>query len=168
MTARADDPRIAAADAPPEGTVDRPAIRRAAMDLLARREHSLDELRRKLGRRFPPGEDLDQVLNELVDQRLQSDQRYADSFVRQRLQRGYGPLRLQQEMRQKGLDPSQVAEALQRLEVDWFALAAEVQRKKFGAGAPRDLRDKARRLRFLQYRGFTGDQVAAALDEVLD
>lgn len=140
------------------------AIRRAAMDLLARREHSLEELRRKLARRFSDGEAVEQVLQRLAEEHLQSDARYAESFARQRLSRGYGPQRLRQEMRQKGLSDSAVSAALDALEVDWFSLAEEVYRKKFGGGAPEDLKDKARRMRFMQYRGFGSEHISALFE----
>lgn len=139
-------------------------IRRAAMDLLARREHAFAELQRKLARRFNDGEAIDAALQQLASENLQSDERYAQSFARQRIQRGYGPLRLRQEMRQKGLDEAEVSRALASLEVDWQAVAAEVYHKKFGDGEPQDLRDKSRRLRFMQYRGFSPEQLSQLMD----
>jgi regulatory protein len=164
MSDDAASPGQAASHERREAAADIAAIRRAAVDLLARREQSLEELRAKLQRRFADAGALEAVLEELREEGLQSDERYAESFIRQRIQRGYGPLRLQQELRHKGLSPSQFAEALDRLEIDWHSVAAQAYRKKFGATMPADLRDKARRLRFLQYRGFTAEQVSALLE----
>ena len=130
-------------------------IRRAAMDLLARREHSLRELRDKLKRRFPDPELLMQELERLRDEHLQSDTRFAESFARQRLLRGQGPLRIRQEMRQRGLSDAEISAALEALDVDWFELAAEVLEKKFGGLPAEDLKERARRGRFMQYRGFS-------------
>ncbi|TXS95892.1 regulatory protein RecX [Parahaliea maris] len=141
----------------------RPAIRLAAMDLLARREHSRTELLQKLGRRFEDRETIAEVLDGLAQDKLQSDSRYAESFARQRVLRGHGPLRLRQEMRQKGIPDDDASVALESLDVDWEQLAREVCQKKFGFGAPADFREKARRQRFLQYRGFSADQIAACL-----
>jgi regulatory protein len=132
-------------------------IRLAAMNLLARREHSLKELQQKLRRRFPDGELIEQVLQRLAEDNLQSDQRFAESFVRQRCARGYGPLRLRQEMREKGLSDSLVVTAFDQPELDWYAQAEDVFRKKFGEPCPVELKEKARRARFMQYRGFSGD-----------
>ena len=78
-------------------------VRIAAMDFLARREHSLQELRRKLKRRFDDEELIESELQRLKDDNLQSDERYADSFLRQRSAKGYGPRRVRHEMREKGL-----------------------------------------------------------------
>jgi regulatory protein len=132
-------------------------IRLAAMNLLARREHSVQELRNKLRRRFPDSDMVDEQLLRLTAERLQSDVRFAESYARQRISRGYGPLRLREELRERGVSEGDAAMAMDELEVDWGAVAAEVMHKKFGALAPDDIREKARRIRFMQYRGFTAD-----------
>ncbi len=150
--------------------VDPAEIRRAAMNLLARREHSLVELRRKLGARFQDGELLEEELQRLSDENLQSDSRYAESFARQRAGRGYGPVRVRQEMREKGLNDAAIADAFQRADLDWYALAEEVFRKKFGAAMDggdhqQALKEKARQARFMQYRGFESDHYRHLLGE---
>ncbi len=129
------------------------------MDLLARREHSLVELRRKLSRRFPDNHLIETELDKLAAENLQSDARYAESFVRQRATRGHGPRRLRQEMRDRGLADGEIETALGAVDIDWQGLAAEVYHRKFGAAPPADLKEKARRLRFMQYRGFDGDAI---------
>jgi regulatory protein len=139
--------------------LDTADIRRAAMDLLARREHSSRELHHKLRRRFGDTPSIEKVLSRLAEENLQSDERYAASYVRQRAARGYGPVRIRQEMREKGLDRSAIATALERAQVDWRRLAAEVSRKKFGETPPGDASERARRSRFLHYRGFDADDV---------
>lgn len=130
-------------------------IRLAAMNLLARREHSVRELRNKLLRRFPDEEMIAEQLQRLTDERLQSDARFADSYARQRCEKGYGPLRVREELRERGVDEADILLVMDALEIDWTALAAEVMRKKFGAAPPRDIKEKARRGRFMQYRGFS-------------
>ena len=132
-------------------------VRIAAMDLLARREHSLEELRRKLKRRFVNEDLVEGELQRLKDENLQSDERYADSFLRQRSARGYGPRRVRHEMRQKGLSDAEINNAFDRVEVDWYALAAAVMNKKFGDTPVVEIKEKARRIRFMQYRGFNSD-----------
>jgi regulatory protein len=56
-----------------------------------------------------------------------------------------------------------IHETLEEVEQDWFALAREVRQKKFGCDAPIDFQEKARQMRFLQYRGFGPDQIRAAV-----
>ena len=139
-------------------------IRCAAMNLLARREHSLAELRQKLQRRFTDKVQLEVQLQQLAEEKLQSDERYAESFARQRISRGYGPLRVRQEMREKGLTDQAVSAALEAVEVDWVASAAQVFRKKFGRRDCLDIKEKSRRIRFMQYRGFSPEHYQALLE----
>jgi regulatory protein len=129
-------------------------IRLAAMNLLARREHSVRELRTKLKRRFTDNDKIDEQLALLIAERLQSDVRFAQSYTRQRISRGYGPNRLREELRERGVSEEDVAAAMDEMEVDWCAVATEVMRKKFGLRDAMDLKEKARRARFMQYRGF--------------
>ena len=135
------------------------------MDLLARREHGRQELERKLGRRFDPGE-LQAALSALAREGLQSDARFAEGFARERVLRGYGPRRIQQELLQRGVSGSVADRALRDLEtgehLDWRRLARQALEKKFGESAlPADFAERARRLRFLQYRGFSTEELAA-------
>jgi regulatory protein len=140
-----------------DATVNSADIRLAAMNLLARREHSVRELRNKLLRRFPDEERVDEQVSRLTAERLQCDVRFAESYARQRISRGYGPLRLREELRERGVSEADAALAMDELEADWHALAAEVMQKKFGALPPADIREEARRARFMQYRGFAVD-----------
>ena len=133
------------------------AIRLAAMNLLARREHSRWELLRKLRRRFPDEQLLAAQLQRLADENLQSDERYAQSYAWQRSGRGYGPLRVRQEMRERGLSDDEIASAFEQVELDWFALAIDAFHKKFGEPGRVDIKEKARRCRFMQYRGFSAE-----------
>ncbi|MFO7549947.1 MAG: regulatory protein RecX [Haliea sp.] len=174
-----------------EGQSVRPAdVRIAAMNLLARREHSLSELQTKLSRRFALPDMVASVLQELQRDNLQSDERYAESLLRQRLQRGYGPARIRQDMRERGLDEAAITAAHAAVEPDWFAVAEEAFVRKFGGSADaspagdssaRDeealdpvarreaqqaaFKEKARRLRFMQYRGFASEHFRHLLDE---
>ncbi|MEP0203271.1 MAG: regulatory protein RecX [Halioglobus sp.] len=132
-------------------------VRLAAMNLLARREHSLKELRRKLLRRFDDPEIVDFQVRRLADDNLQCDKRFAESFVRQGIFKGHGPARVRQDLRQRGITDTECDSAIEVCEVDWTALAEAVFAKKFGAKAPGDAKEKARRIRFMQYRGFFQD-----------
>lgn len=132
-------------------------IRLAAMNLLARREHSQKELCTKLARRYADADMVQGELSRLADENLQSDQRFAESFVRQRAARGKGPLRLQQELRERGVSEADVEFGMEEADVDWHALAAQVLAKKFGDTRSMDVKQRAKCIRFMQYRGFSGD-----------
>jgi regulatory protein len=127
------------------------------MDMLARREHSRRELQQKLKKRFKDDDLIVQQLDRLIEENLQSDARFAASFLRQRYNRGHGPMRIRQEMRQKGIPDEGIEAAMASEDFDWYGLAEQVMQRKFGSEQPVDIKDKARRGRFMQYRGFSVD-----------
>lgn len=134
-------------------------VRRVAMDLLARREHSLKELADKLQRRFPDCDLINEQLAELREENLQSDERFVESFVNGRISRGKGPMVIRQELRHKGVADELVALHLTGDPDLWLDIAEQTYRKKFGNKPVADQKDKARRQRFMQYRGFTHDTI---------
>ncbi len=129
------------------------AVRRAAMDLLARREHSRIELSRKLRSRGAPDELIEPALDKLADEGLLSEARYLESFVRMRANAGYGPLRIREELVQRGVPREMVEQALRSSGYDWNVQLHEVWLRKFGE-LPGDQRERARQGRFLSYRGY--------------
>lgn len=136
-------------------------IRQAAMDLLTRREYGFVELARKLSGRFPQ-ELVIEVLTCLREERLQSDDRFVESYVYSRQQRGYGPVRIKSELLQKGVDSELIGQYLLEQDDHWEALAKEVKERKFGTSALRDNKEKARQIRFLVQRGFSMSQIYPA------
>ena len=146
-------------------TADAKAVEAAAVRLLARREHSIDELRRKLLSKGYPPDTIEPVVQKLAGKRLVSDERFTSSFVHHHAKRGQGPVRIRAELRQQGIADPQVEEALRSADIDWVQLAREVRRRKFGATAPRSLGERAKQARFLQYRGFDAEQLRAAFRE---
>jgi regulatory protein len=139
-------------------------LRRLAMDLLARREHTRAELTAKLTARGAGADAVAPVLDILENDGLLSEARFAEAFVRQRTGRGHGPVRIRHELGQRGVSEAAVDQALAAADADWDQLAVRVRHGRFGADPPADLKDRARQSRFLTYRGFTGDQVRRALD----
>lgn len=131
------------------------------MDLLARREHSYQELQRKLCARFADTKLVRIEIDRLRDERLQSDERFAEAYLHSRAQRLYGPLRIRIELRERGISDALIATTMQQNDIDWQANLQTLIGNKFGRAAPRDLKDKAKRLRFLQYRGFVGEDTRA-------
>jgi regulatory protein len=135
----------------------------AAVRLLARREHSRAELARKLGRRGIPGDLVEATLDALGARRLQSDTRYAETLVASRIGRGQGPVRIRRELAEQGVSGDEIEAALAAADADWYELARETRRRRFGAEPPADWNERARQARFLEYRGFSGEQIRAAL-----
>lgn len=136
---------------------------RSAANMLARREHSVFELTRKLQQRDFPADVIDKVIATLIADRLLSNERYAESYVRMRSNRGYGPVRIRMEMQERGVEEALIETYLDGAEIDWFGVAREVRVRKFGEGLPEAFEQRAKQMRFLQYRGFSHAHLNAAL-----
>ena len=139
--------------------------REQAIRLLARREHSRLEVRRKLARRGHVAQAVEDALAALAEQGLQSDARFAASYVRTALARGQGPAKIRADLRMRGIDTAGADQALD-VDADWLQLAGDVRRKRFGEQAPESRREAARQARFLVGRGFPADVVADLLRSI--
>ncbi len=137
-----------------EETADPTAeIEAAAVRLLATREHSRHELENKLGRRFDR-DAVEAVLDELVERGLVSDERFTEHYVASRMRKGFGPLRIRAELRERGIDEHLIEAWLDLGDDTWRECLREVARGRFGDERPDDRRAQAKQARFLQYRGF--------------
>lgn len=145
----------------PEGEAARdPArIRAAALRLLARREHSAQELTAKLLARGFEAEPVTGVVAALSARNLVSDARFVDEFVAARLRRGSGPAKIREELRGRGVEHGLVDATLDAHRENWLATAEAARRKRFGTALPGDYQERARQARFLQQRGFTAEQI---------
>ena len=140
-------------------------LRKTAMDYLARREHSEQELVRKLTGRGFGGDLVEAAVAELVADGLLSDARFAEAFVHSRFQRGSGPQKIRMELRERGVPGELVSLSIEAFEDQWRQRAREVREKKFGTSPPGDFRERSRQMRFLQQRGFTSEQISGAFKE---
>jgi regulatory protein len=144
---------------------NRKNIVNAITRMLARREHGFDELIAKLGQRGFDAELVVTVLDEFRQADIQSDLRFADAKVRHGAYKGQGPVRIKQECLQLGLAENIVEQAFRDNDIDWFELAKEVKVKKYKNDKPIDLKNKYKQMRFLQYRGFSHEQIHYALTD---
>lgn len=144
------------------------AVRRAAMDLLARREHSRVELTRKLRKRGAPPELIDGALQRLAEDGLLSEARYLESYVSSRARAGYGPQRIREELGQRGLQRDGIEQAMQRSDIDWSENLRDVWQRKFRGQLPTDARERAQQGRFLAYRGYSLEMIGRLLRGALD
>lgn len=132
-------------------------IRNTALDLLARREHTRLELTRKLKAKKFSSSEIDELLDHLQGEGLQSDKRYTESYVHSRGRRGFGPLRIKLELQERGIASDLVDAYVDFNDQVWLDVACKEYEKKFGAQATESAKDRAKHMRFLQSRGFTGD-----------
>lgn len=156
------------------------AAYRAALDSavrsLGQREHARRELERKLASRGHAAVVVRRVIDYLLEHDLQSDERFAEGFVRSRVRKGYGPVKIRQELASRGVDETALERQLTEPADYWLELARQVVARKFGDGphadggarSARESDDDAReawnaRARFLARRGFPADLIYRAL-----
>jgi regulatory protein len=141
-------------------------IKESCLRLLARREHSQKELLNKL---LVKGFDKDEILaviDELALQGWQSDSRYAESYARHRIQKGYGPVSVAYELRKSGVDAVDLDDIAQKTAGSWMELLEQVYTKKYGHDLLMDHNEWAKRSRFLMQRGFSGTMISVLFDHL--
>ncbi len=142
------------------------AARRSALDLLARREHSWHELLEKLRERLPELDEheiLRPALDQLVADGMQSDARFVEAYIRYRGTRGDGPLKIAAGLQPRRIAADLLKQALYENGPDWVELCGEALAKKFRQIGKEKPDQQQRMQRFLMQRGFTGEQIRAAL-----
>lgn len=132
-----------------------------AMHLLARREHSRAELHKKLRLRKFSNQEITAALQALEKQGLQSDSRFVEAYATMRINKGYGPTRIRQELQLRGIEKNLINQFLVNFDESfWLAQIQKIQQKKF-SGKENEL---SKEINFLQYRGFSSEQIKKALD----
>ncbi len=137
----------------------------AAINYLSYREHSQKELIDKLQAKGFSLADIEQVLTHLKDNNYQSDQRYAQSIIRSRVNKGYGWFYIEQALLQKGVCANIIYQEGKNQQIDWYLKAELAYNKRFGETSIKDKKDKAKRIRFMQSRGFSLEQITALIDD---
>ncbi len=97
------------------------------------------------------------MLEILINEGLQSDDRYTESYVHMRRKRGYGPLKIKQELQQRGISSGLIDAHVAFSDKLWLDTACQAYEKKFACKEISNAKERAKRMRFLQTRGFTGD-----------
>jgi len=139
-----------------------PPLRDQALAYLARREHSRAELARKLEHAGHPQEEITPLLDEFEAKNWLSDRRFAASYVADHRARS-GAVKLTYELRQRGISDAIIGELLSKNQDTELERAREIWLKKFGS-PPANPSEKARQIRFLQSRGFSGEVIRQVLN----
>lgn len=140
-------------------TADPAIIRAKGLELLARREHSRLELRQKLIQRGYPAEAVATALEQLVAERLLDERRYAEIYASSRADKGYGPLRIARELRERGIPDELTNAVITALDEFWIPKLRELHRKRFKSQIPADAASRMQQTRVLRQHGFTLDQI---------
>ena len=130
-------------------------IKESCLRLLARREHSQKELLNKLLIKGFDKDDILAVIEELALQGWQNDLRYAESYARHRIQKGYGPVSVTYELRQNGVDAVNLEDIVQKTAGSWMDLLEQVYIKKYGHDSFLDRKEWAKRSSFFNAARFS-------------
>ncbi len=136
-------------------------LRQRALIALARREYSRSELARKLAAFSETPDELESLLDDLERAQLLSSERFAESLANRRAAR-YGNERIGRELAQHDLPEAVIGAQMAQLRETEQERCRAVWQKRFG-GAPQNLEERARQVRFLTARGFSSDVVRAVL-----
>ena len=128
----------------------------AALKMLMRREHSQLELSHKLELKGFDDVDIKHSIDLLIEQKYQSDERFSEAFILMRYNQVKGPIIISSELKKRGIESFDLSI------IDWFELAKDVRKKKFGQNLPLDYKTQAKQKRFLLSRGFGFDQINKA------
>tara|TARA_Y100000992_G_scaffold123618_1_gene80983 strand:+ start:5618 stop:6076 length:459 start_codon:yes stop_codon:yes gene_type:complete len=140
-------------------------IRNACLVMLTRRDFSTKELTEKISLKFESRPVIDQVISTLKSEGLLSDVRFAESFVRARINKGQGKQRIKSEIKHKGIGNELLKQVIDAQDIDWISIAEKVLVKKFGNLVNPDRKEVGKRIRFLQYRGFDFDEISQVMKQ---
>ncbi|WP_070963141.1 recombination regulator RecX [Vibrio sonorensis] len=149
-----------------KNTTSHLSSREAAIQLLSRRDHGEQELYHKLVAKGYSDDQVTEAIAFCLEHKYLDDLRYAKSQIRQHVYKGHGERRIRQELAQKRVDANNIELAMSEEPQDWFDLAKQAAEKKFKGIAAKDHKEKAKQVRFLQYRGFSFEQIEYALCEI--
>lgn len=130
------------------------SINEVAIAALARREHSRLEMRRKLKLKGFEEADIDLAIRQLCENNLLSDERFSESYINMRKQRGYGPLRIAQELRERGVGDELISASVDNTDPVWREVMRRQYIKKYGQTLASEYAEKVKRAKYLQTRGF--------------
>lgn len=136
----------------------RQQIEAICLRLLARREHSRRELLDKLALRGFDRDEVEPVIDQIAGQNWQNDARYAEVYVRQRIQNGYGPMRIRYELQQRGINDADL-DAQAEEQGGWQNVLLDVYSRKYDDEKSLSQNEWLKRSRFLQQRGFSGEMI---------
>ncbi len=135
-----------------------------AVNLLSRREHSALEIRDKLLKRDFDEDEIKLTIKELQQGGWLSDERFAEAYIRMRQLKGFGPVRITIELNERGVDENIIDTYMRATDDSWQLTLEQQYRKKYKNSKAGDYNEKAKRIRFLQYRGFSLDKIYRLID----
>ena len=124
-----------------------------AVSYLAKKDYASGKLKKILRRESNDEELIESVMDKLLSHHYVDDSRLIEKELQKQVNKLHGPTRIKQELRQKGLDTLLIEQDIEDLDVDWFEICQQAKEKKFSDSLPVDAKEKAKMIRYLQYRG---------------
>ena len=134
-----------------------------AIRYLSRRDYSRRELYDRLQTKGFASAVIEAALNDLEEKGYQSDERFAETFLRSRVNRGDGPFKIRMQLGQKGVGKAVITQLFDSIDIDWLAQAHKVRQKHFGDQLPADSTNLSKQMRYLRNKGFYQDHIDAVL-----
>lgn len=134
-------------------------IKVICLRLLAGRDHSQQELIAKLAMKGFDRIESQLIIDDLAAKGCQSDNRFAESYARSRIRKGFGPIKISYELQQRGIEFCDLNAVVMELADGWFHILERVYEKKYSNDSLLMDTEWLKRSRFLQQRGFSGDMI---------
>ena len=134
-----------------------------AIRYLSRRDYSRRELYDRLQTKGFASAVIEAALNDLEEKGYQSDERFAETFLRSRVNSGDGPFKIKMQLGQKGVGKAVITQLFDSIDIDWLAQAHKVRQKHFGDQLPADSKGLSKQMRYLRNKGFYQDHIDAVL-----
>jgi len=138
----------------------------SALRLLTRREHGAVELAHKLQQKGYETQAIQEAVEKCQDLDLQSDNRFVENYIRYRIRQGFGPLKINQELKTKSINTDLIQKEMQQERDNWLGYALEVWQKKSKGQLDLSSNELQKQQRFLLYRGFSTDIISMVLKEL--
>ncbi len=137
--------------------------RASALASLCMREHSVKELSEKLSRKEYKQESIETVIKECLDNNYLNDERFSEIYWRSRARKGFGPNKITQELKFKGISSSLSVKTKKQEALDFDEVVQRVYEKKFKGKPILDFKDKAKRQSYLYQRGFSMELIRVVI-----
>lgn len=134
-----------------------------AITLLAKKDYSSGRLSSLLSKLTEKEEYVERVVRRLSDSHYINDTQLINNLIDKHIKKLHGPTRIKQEIRQKGFPQELIDQKIEESGIDWYSMAKEARIKKFSDTPPSEQKEKAKQIRYLQYKGFSMDMILEAL-----
>ena len=128
------------------------SLKARALNFLSKREYSARELALKLQPYATENDDIEAIISWLQEKNFLSEERFVESYVRQRISR-YGNQKILYDLQNYHIVSPIIEEITETLKETELARALALWKRRFGK-PPQTIQEKAKQIRFLQYRGF--------------